>query len=312
MRPLIEQRRAGILTYGITPPKLGYSAEKRAEVAARQRDRIGALPVDALVVYDIQDESVRTPDERPFPFLPTVDPVTYAYEDLGDLHLPKVVYRSVAPHDPKTLAESLRRIEAEHGLCVLVGSPSSRQPSALSLTEAYALHQREFPALPLGGVLIAERHQDRHDEDRRVLRKLDRGCSFFITQAVYSAVASKNVLSDLYYRSQELERPLPPILITLSPCGSEKTLDFMRWLGIAIPRWLENELRHARDILQTSVDLCCEILADLSAFAKAKQIPLGCNIESVSLRKAEIEASVELVHRARALLGDALTATPGP
>ena len=37
------------------------------------------------------------------------------------------------------------------------------------------------------------------------------------------------------------------------------------------------------------------IFQELADFALEKRIPIGCNIESVSIRKAEIEASVELV-----------------
>ena len=152
--------------------------------------------------------------------------------------------------------------------------------------------------------MIAERHGGRPGEDERVLRKLGAGCSFFISQAVYSADASKNLLSDLYYRAEATQQALPPLLVTLSPCGTLKTLEFMRWLGILVPRWLENELTHARDILELSLDVCSDILEDLNQYCRARGIPLGCNVESVSLRKAEIDASVELVHRARRILRD--------
>jgi hypothetical protein len=120
---------------------------------------------------------------------------------------------------------------------------------------------------------------------------------------VYSPGASKDLLSDLYYRCAEAEQAIPPMLVTLSPCGSKKTLEFLRWLGISFPRWLENELLHSRDILQTSVELCCEVFEDLSTYARARGIPLGCNVESVSLRKEEIEASVELLARIGHLIG---------
>jgi 5,10-methylenetetrahydrofolate reductase len=146
----------------------------------------------------------------------------------------------------------------------------------------------------LGGVLIAERHERSLGEADRIIAKQDDGCSFFITQAVYSSVATKNVFSDLYYRCCETGRDIPPVLMTLSPCGSRKTLEFMRWLGISIPRWLENELLHAKDILGRSLKLCEEVFLDVNDFALSKGIPLGCNVESVSVRKEEIEASVEL------------------
>ena len=38
----------------------------------------------------------RTDAERPFPFLESIDPLTYAYDYLAEVDLPKVVYRSVA------------------------------------------------------------------------------------------------------------------------------------------------------------------------------------------------------------------------
>ncbi len=303
MREAIDQRAAGLLTYGLTPPKRSYPPDKRARVAGKQAARIKALPIDGLVVYDLQDESGRAAQPRPFPFMQTVDPVEYAFDDLSAVTVPKIVYRCVAPLPESSLRSSLGRIEQQGGLSVLVGAASARQSIVTRLPRAHALRRQHHPRLPVGGVLIAERHQTRGGEDARVLHKMDQGCSFFVTQAVYSVVATKNILSDLYYRAQQLERPVPPILVTLSPCGSLKTMEFMRWLGISVPRWLDNELTHAHDILETSVELCTEILTHLWSFARDKGIPLGCNVESVSLRRAEIEASVELVHRARSILG---------
>jgi hypothetical protein len=302
MRAAISERRPGILTYGITPPKKSSSEQKRQEIAARQVARIAALPVDALVIYDLQDESTRTRVERPFPYMECIDPVEYAYDYLSELTLPRVVYRCVAPLTPTALELSLRRIDENAGSCVLVGAASRSQSSSMRLPEAYALRNSGLPKLPVGGVLIAERHELRGGEDQRTLHKMTEGCSFFITQAVYSAVASKNVLSDLYYRCEDRGMPVPPVLVTLSPCGSEKTLDFMAWLGVMVPRWLENELRHSHDILAASVDVCVGVFEDLLGFAQERGIPLGCNVESVSLRKAEIDASVELVGRISRLM----------
>lgn len=303
MRSLVDRNRAGILTYGITPPKAAYSREKLADVAQRQTARIRELPIDALVIYDIQDESLRTNAERPFPYSPSIEPTRYAFESLAELDVPKVVYRSVASLTSEELSASLHRVEASDGLAVLVGAASRLQVAPLTLSAAYALAKQSYPQLPIGGVLIAERHEQRHSEHERALQKMDAGCRYFISQAVYSVAASKNLLSDLYYLCEEKERPMPPVLVTLSPCGSLKTLEFMRWLGISVPRWLENDLRHSKDILQTSIDVCTAILEDLHDFTRARGIPLGCNVESVSLSKLEIDASVELVARAARCLG---------
>jgi hypothetical protein len=79
----------------------------------------------------------------------------------------------------------------------------------------------------------------------------------------------------------------------------------MKWLGISFPRWLENELRLARDPLATSLDLCQETFEQIQEFARQKSVPVGVNVESVSIRKAEIDASMELLSRLRAKLGAA-------
>ncbi len=293
------------LTYGITPPKASHSEPRRREIAGIQARRIAKLPVDALVVYDLQDESSRTEAERPFPFRSTIDPLDYAYDYLSAVSAHKIVYRSVSGQDPKGLRSWLTRLAERGGSTVLVGAPSRRHTSSLRLKDAYLIRQETQPTLPTGGVVIAERHSMGATEDGRVLKKVDQGCSFFISQAVYSLTATKDLLSDLYFRCQEDGRAVPPILVTLSPCGSQKTLDFMHWLGIDVPRWLRNELHHANDILQKSVDISLTAYEELLAFADEKNIPLGCNIESVSLAKSEIEASVEMVHRAAKLMNRA-------
>ncbi|MCA9643355.1 MAG: hypothetical protein KC492_21800, partial [Myxococcales bacterium] len=171
------------LTYGITPPKISYSEEKRRDTAALQSARIAALPVDALVVYDLQDESSRTDAKRPFPFLQAIDPLTYAYEYLGGVAQPKIVYRSVSGMTRETLVAWLGRLHELGGAAVLVGAPSQSQAVSLRLTDAYRARLEEAAGVPLGGVLIAERHESRGGEDERVLKKVEHGCSFFISQA---------------------------------------------------------------------------------------------------------------------------------
>lgn len=302
LRQAIVNYEPGLLTYGITPPKKNLDEARRRELSLRQQQRIEKLPIDGLVIYDLQDESARTGAVRPFPFLETVDAAEYGSDYLGALKLPKVIYRSVAPRDLTQLHTSLSRIDSDGGLAVLVGAPARTQPTRTRLPAAYAMCREKLPQLPIGGVAIAERHEATGGEEQRLLDKAAAGCSFFISQAVYSASASKNLLSDLHYRCAKEGRPVPPFLVTLSPCGSLKTLEFLRWLGISVPRWLENELLHSNDILQTSVDLSCQVFSELLDFARAKNIPLGCNVESVSLKKEEIEASVELVHRVAQLL----------
>lgn len=156
--------------------------------------------------------------------------------------------------------------------------------------------------MPVGGVLIGERHRGTRSEHEKVLRKVDDGCSFFVSQAVYSTTATKDVLSDLHVACEEQERAVPPVLVTLTPCGSERTLAFLRWLGVEVPRWIENDLLRAQDTLAQSMDTCLRVFDDLWDFARQRDIPLGCNVESVSLSRREVDASVELVTGVREIM----------
>ena len=303
LRNKIIECQAGICLYGLAPPKLATPASELPAIVAQQQARLAALPVDGLIVYDLQDEAERTAAPRPFPFLPTLDPHAYAHGHLGGLSLPKIVYRCVSRDSATDFAGWLEQARpAESGVSVLVGAPSRRAPASLRLTEAYALARQHAPGLLLGGIAIAERHAQTGDEHARILAKTAAGCRFFVSQAVYDVTSTKSLLSDYALEAGRRGVAPVPIVLTLSPCGSEKTLAFMKWLGIAFPRWLENDLRHAPDPLASSVDLCERIFADAWVYARDKGVPLGVNVESVSIRKREIEASVELLHRLRQLM----------
>lgn len=295
--------RRGVLTYGITPPKRTWDQDRIREVAARQVERIANLPIDGLVVYDLQDESSRTDAERPFPFQEPLDPVDYAQRMLAGVDVPKIVYRCVSRLDPERLRDGLDRLRQRGDATVLVGAASRDQQVTMRLSEAYEARKSEHGDVLTGGVLIGERHRENHAEHDRVLAKVDAGCSFFVTQAVWSARDTKDVLSDLAIRCEDEGRPIPPVLVTLTPCGSEQTLTFLRWLGIDVPRWLANDILRAADTLAASVVACERTFEDLWEFALLRGIPLGCNVESVSLARREIEASVDLVARIRTVVG---------
>ena len=308
MIPLFDKvmnRAGGITLYGIAPPKRTTEPERLAQILRQQKARFRELMIDGLVVYDIQDESERNGQPRPFPFLPTVDPILYADHQLSDFDRPKVVYRAVQALGHSEFTAWLDRVQARPGasFSVFVGAATtSTTKSGMSLAEAYRLAGQRAPKLVVGGIAIAERHARKLDEHVRMLSKTEQGCRFFVTQAVYDASSMKSLLSDYALQLQDEQRQPVPIVCTFAPCGSAKTLDFMKWLGISFPRWLENELRRSSDPLHSSVRLCESIFAEVLDFAREKQLPVGMNVESVSIRKDEIDASVALFHSLNAML----------
>ena len=53
-REKVLARRAGILSYGFTPPRAAHDRDRLAAIAERQRSHMMSLPVDAVVLYDAE------------------------------------------------------------------------------------------------------------------------------------------------------------------------------------------------------------------------------------------------------------------
>jgi hypothetical protein len=298
----IATRRGEFLTFAVTPPRLTTGPEHARQIAEVTLARLRSVGIDGLVLYDIDDESDRNPNERPFPFLPTIDPAEFLARDLVDLDVPAIVYRAVSKHPEDGLGRWLRDQDSTRVLSVFVGASSREKPIATSLSRAYELRTEVRPDLPLGGVAIPERHARGGQEHLRLIAKQRAGCCFFVTQVVYDINAAKDLVSDYRYEcvAQDLE-PVP-IVFTFSVCGSVKTLEFLQWLGVDVPRWIANDLRHADDTLNASYDQAVATAVELIAFCRRVGVPFGLNVESVSIRKVEIEAAVRLAAQLRAEL----------
>jgi len=298
----IVDRTGEFLLFAVTPPRLTTAAGKSREIAGVTLERLRPVGVDGLILYDIDDESDRNRDERPFPFLPTMDPAEYLARDLAGLEVPAIVYRAVSKYTEDGLRSWLRGQDPARVLAVFVGASSREQAVATPLLRAYELRTEVRPELPLGGVAIPERHARTGKEHLRLVAKQAAGCSFFVTQVVYDVNAAKDLVSDYRYECAAHGLEPVPIVFTFSVCGSVKTLEFLQWLGVNVPRWIENDLRHAEDTLGASYDHAVATAADLIAFCRRIGVPFGLNVESVSIRKVEIETSARLAARLRAEL----------
>jgi 5,10-methylenetetrahydrofolate reductase len=298
----IKSGASGILTYGITPPKSETTPERVAEIAAKTIARLIPLDLDALVVYDVQDEAARTAEERPFPFLKALDPFEFASEHLQDLKISKIIYRPAGKFSNEELSNWLNNLQKNDFYPVFVGVPAPDFPVKTTLPEAYQIWSKHKSTSVVGAVTIPERHEVLRDEDKRILDKVSCGVSYFISQCVFNVAYARQVIEDLSRTCIKENTAFPTIIFTLTACGSAKTLNFMEWLGIHIPDDLKEELKSAENMLEKSVNVCLEIAAELTTFCAQHSIPFGFNIESVAIRKDEIEASIYMVNKIAELL----------
>ncbi len=294
-----------MLLYGTTPPRLGSTESDIASAAAKLAARIKMLPLDGIVVYDVQDESSRTAEPRPFPFLPTLDSRIYS-KMLNDLTgVPIIAYKCVAQMEKEDWKAWLDQAAQTYGLsCLsLVGSPTamaSKPP--MTLPEAVriaAAHERRFT---LGGVCIAERHRPGKSESQRMLQKAADGCAFFISQAIYSPDTTVQLLKDYWQDCQRSGVAPKRIVLTFTPCGRAKTLAFIKWLGVNVPSPTEQAILSSADPIAKSIQICCETLDCILARDFCDFLPLGINVESVSNNKLEIDGSIELFYALQKIL----------
>jgi len=294
-----------LLLYGTTPPRIGSSDEVVRGAAQKLAARVHALPIDGIVVYDIQDESGRTATPRPFAFTGTIDPRAYSKLLLGLTGKPAITYKCVGADDEAAWNAWLGAA-AREGVRFLsiVGRPTSGVRYPLSLSRAIRLAAAHPAGFTVGGVVIAERHTAERSEAARMLAKGIEGCAYFISQSVYHPGASERLLADYARDCRGAGVEPRRVVLTFSPAGRDKTMEFLRWLGVTLPPETQRAILGAPNPLAKSIEICRENLRRILAHDYARIIPLGVNVESVSINKDEIDASVDLFHALAEVLAE--------
>lgn len=301
---LLDPEKA-LRLYGTTPPRAGSSEDLVRGAAEKLAARVRALPLDGLVVYDIQDESGRTANPRPFAFTGTVDPRAYAKLLRELTGKPAIAYKCVGTHDEASWNDWLAGT-ARYGveLLSIVGRPTSGVRHALPLSRAIRLAAAHPAGYTIGGVVIAERHGAGRSEAARMLAKGIEGCGYFVSQTVYHAHATERLLA-AYARDCRGAGVEPRrVVLSFAPAGRAKTLDFLKWLGVRLPPETEAAILGAANPLAKSIDICRDNLRRILAQDYAKSIPLGVNVESVSINRDELDASVDLFHALAEVLAE--------
>ena len=248
------------------------------------------------MVYDIQDENSRTQKPRPFPFKYTHDTRLYSSLLNKKSNRPVITYKSVVQSDAEAFNLWADEAWEKYGVkdIVLVGSPSKSNEITLPLENAYKTLVDNKNEFFIGGVTIAERHASKGNEHERLIEKNQQGCNFFISQAIYNPQATIDMLTR--YAIECKKQGLKPqrLILTFSPCGSRKTLEFIDWLGVSVPEATSLRILNANNSLYESIRICVNSLQQILDAILPYDLPLGLNIESLTNRKEEIDGSILL------------------
>jgi 5,10-methylenetetrahydrofolate reductase len=298
----------GVYFIGTTPPKSDTPIEQVEGIAEKLLERVSDIDFDGLIVYDIQDENSRTQKPRPFPFKTTHDARMYSSLLNKKSNRPVITYKSVVQSDAEAFNQWADEAWQDYGVkdVVLVGSPSKNNEISLPLEEAYQTLVNNQHNFFIGGVTIAERHASKGNEHARLIEKTKQGCNFFISQAIYDPQATIDKLTRYAIECQKLGLKPQRIILTFSPCGSEKTLEFIDWLGVSVPEATSLRILNAEKPLYESIRICLNSLQQILDAVIPYNLPLGLNIESLTNRKEEIDGSILLYKLLRSTMDNYL------
>ena len=266
--------------------------------------RSAVLATDGFIVYDIQDEAGRTTVERPFPFKKTLDAAWYASLFLENTGKHCVVYKSVVEDSLDGFDQWIDEAVVKYGHhCFnLVGAPTStRQYQGPTLQEAM-VHMAKKPQCNFGCVAIPERHTKKGNENHNMVRKVQAGAKWFITQGVYHSKPIIRLIHD--YASLCREKKITPskLIITFAPCGRPKTMSFIKWLGMDVPQEIEDRIFKAEKPVAESILILSEVLTEILDETMGSGVPLGLNVESLSIFREEIDGAHELFQKLQCIL----------
>ncbi len=279
-----------VIFFETVPPAAGKAGA--IEAALEEVRKIRHL-VDAINLPEIHDET--RPSERTHRFVPRVEPRVLGAPIRRELGIDAVLNRVVVyePDQVSWFRETGEKFGLEHA--VLVGGESSKVrypgPSVLEAAE-----QVRTAGLPwcLGGITIPSRA---HEADR-IRRKHAAGLEFFTTQVLFDP----NDIVGLVQRLNGLEAR---IFLSFAPVSHPRDLDFLRWLGVDLPKDLDTFLLRGEaggeGCFERSLDLAQRILMDVFDNLPPDPPSLGLNVEHINRRN--FPSAVKMLER----LGDLYT-----
>jgi 5,10-methylenetetrahydrofolate reductase len=234
--------------------------------------------VDAINIPEIHDED--RPGERTSKFIERVEPRLLGSRIKRELEIDVVINR-VTVHDAEPerwFRETCAAWDIPNWVLVGGESKEIRYPGP-NPGEAARLAKSLALPVSLGGITIPSRM----NEPERIRKKHADGVEFFTSQVMFDS-------NDLVWLIQRLNGVEARIFISFAPVSNRRDLQFLRWLGVDIPRDLDRfligseqgEAAAAETCLERSINLAQRILMDVFDNLPPDPPPIGLNIEHIT------------------------------
>ena len=282
-RDKVRKPKRPVVVYEILPPRekdgtLNSYAEKISSLLSQTH-------IDAINIPEVHDEDAR--GKRPVKNLERAEAREFGkllQDNVGiEAIVNRVTVHEKAEKQTQWIKETFYDYDIEN--LILVGGESSKinysGPSVNETSESITrdLNTGRFDFF-CGGIAIPSRKV----ESERLLRKGSNGIEFFTTQVLYDSEKIKKMLKyydDICKKSKVLPRR---ILLSFAPVSSKKNIDFLKWLGVEIPKKTEKHLIDVGpEITKESLKIATSVLNDIltSNEKLGITVPIGLNVEHI-------------------------------
>jgi 5,10-methylenetetrahydrofolate reductase len=297
LRDKILKEQCPVVIYEIIPPRIvDGTIESYAE---RISSLLSQTHIDAINIPEVHAEESR--GLRPIEERVRAKPREFARIIQDAVGIDTIVNRVSVHHNYETQKEWFRTTRDEFGIenFVIVGGESSKTdypgPGVNeTATMIGDINSKDDSNIFFGGISLPSRSF----ESKRMLSKIQSGVDFFTTQVLYD---SDNVIKMLghYVEACELGGLGPKkVLLSFAPISTIKNIDFLKWLGVEIPRTTEEYLVEDIGLIkERSIEVSIRILDEILSYLTDSGIraPIGLNIEHVM--SYNFQHSVELLQK---------------
>ena len=286
-----------VVVYEIIPPRIiDGTIESYSEKIS---SLLSQTHIDAINIPEVHAEESR--GVRPVEDRVRAEPREFGKMIQDSVGIEAIVNRVSVHQSLECQREWFRTTREDFGIdnIVIVGGESSKikypGPGVIETAKMIReINSEEGPAIFVGGISLPARKS----ESKRMLKKGSVGNEFFTTQVLYDGDDVKKMLG--HYSRVCGEKGIEPkrVLLSFAPISTVKNLEFLKWLGVEIPREAEDYLiEDTGATKERSIDLSLGILDEILNHISENdiQVPIGLNIEHIMAYN--FQYSVELLQK---------------
>jgi len=297
LREKITSARRPVVVYEILPPRVvDGSIESYSE---RISSLLSQTHIDAINIPEVHAERGR--GGRPVEESIRAEPRQFGKIIQDFVGIEAIVNRVSVHKSYEDQEDWFRTTRDEYGIdnFVIVGGESSKieypGPNVIETADMIReINSSEGPEIFFGGVSLPMREL----ESVRMLKKGAAGNEFFTTQVLYDSVDVTKMLGHYFTACEEAELNPKRVLLSFAPISTVKNIDFLKWLGVEIPRETEGYLvGDMEEIKERSIEVSLRVFDEIINYISGNNIrvPIGLNIEHIMTYN--FQHSVELLQK---------------